>query len=118
VAPGHDRQRIKAHYDGIVAFSQTDFTEDLKKITSRCWCCTATTTRSCRIADSAPAVRQAAAQNGKLKTYRLPARHADHPRGRHQRRHPGLHRGAGYLQKHPAEYADIVHPSYRIALGI
>jgi non-heme chloroperoxidase len=23
----------KAHYDGIVAFSQTDFTEDLKKIT-------------------------------------------------------------------------------------
>jgi non-heme chloroperoxidase len=24
---------IKAHYDGIVAFSQTDFTEDLKKIT-------------------------------------------------------------------------------------
>ena len=27
----------KAHYDGIVAFSQTDFTEDLKKITVRCW---------------------------------------------------------------------------------
>jgi non-heme chloroperoxidase len=25
----------KAHYDGIVAFSQTDFTEDLKKITLR-----------------------------------------------------------------------------------
>jgi pimeloyl-ACP methyl ester carboxylesterase len=24
---------VKAHYDGIVAFSQTDFTEDLKKIT-------------------------------------------------------------------------------------
>jgi non-heme chloroperoxidase len=24
----------KAHYDGIVAFSQTDFTEDLKKITA------------------------------------------------------------------------------------
>ena len=23
---------VKAHYDGIVAFSQTDFTEDLKKI--------------------------------------------------------------------------------------
>ncbi len=27
----------KAHYDGIVAFSQTDFTEDLKKITCRSW---------------------------------------------------------------------------------
>jgi non-heme chloroperoxidase len=24
----------KAHYDGVVAFSQTDFTEDLKKITA------------------------------------------------------------------------------------
>jgi non-heme chloroperoxidase len=24
----------KAHHDGIVAFSQTDFTEDLKKITA------------------------------------------------------------------------------------
>jgi pimeloyl-ACP methyl ester carboxylesterase len=32
VAPGHDGG-AKAHYDGIVAFSQTDFTEDLKKIT-------------------------------------------------------------------------------------
>ena len=36
----------KAHYDGIVAFSQTDFTEDLKKIMCRCWSCTARTIRS------------------------------------------------------------------------
>jgi len=28
----------KAHYDGIVAFSQTDFSEDLKKITMRISC--------------------------------------------------------------------------------
>ena len=27
----------KAHYDGVVAFSQTDFTEDLKKIPCRSW---------------------------------------------------------------------------------
>jgi hypothetical protein len=27
----------KAHYDGIVAFSQTDFTEDLTKITVAAW---------------------------------------------------------------------------------
>jgi non-heme chloroperoxidase len=32
VAPGYDGG-AKAHYDGIVAFSRTDFTEDLKKIT-------------------------------------------------------------------------------------
>ena len=37
----------KAHYDGIVAFSQTDFTEDLKKITVPVLVITATTTRSC-----------------------------------------------------------------------
>ena len=30
---GYNRPGAKAHYDGIVAFSQTDFTEDLKKIT-------------------------------------------------------------------------------------
>ena len=27
----------KAHYDGIVAFSQTDFTEDLKRSMCLCW---------------------------------------------------------------------------------
>jgi non-heme chloroperoxidase len=32
VAPGM-MGGAKAHYDGVVAFSQTDFTEDLKKIT-------------------------------------------------------------------------------------
>jgi non-heme chloroperoxidase len=32
VAPGDDGRR-QGHYDGIVAFSQTDFTEDLKQIT-------------------------------------------------------------------------------------
>jgi non-heme chloroperoxidase len=31
VAAGHDG-RGQGHYDGIVAFSQTDFTGDLKKI--------------------------------------------------------------------------------------
>ena len=30
---GYNRPGAKAHYDGIVAFSQTDFTEDLKKVT-------------------------------------------------------------------------------------
>jgi hypothetical protein len=36
---------VKVHYDGIVAFSQTDFTEDLKKITVPVLC-TAMTIRS------------------------------------------------------------------------
>ena len=37
----------KTHYDCIVAFSQTDFTEDLKKITVPVLSCMVTTTRSC-----------------------------------------------------------------------
>ena len=37
----------KAHYECIKAFSETDFTEDLKRSTCRSWSCTATTTRSC-----------------------------------------------------------------------
>ncbi len=38
----------KARYDGTVAFSQTDFTEDLKRSACPYWSCTATTTRSFR----------------------------------------------------------------------
>jgi non-heme chloroperoxidase len=36
----------KAHYDCIKAFSETDFTEDLKMIDVPCWSCMATTIRS------------------------------------------------------------------------
>lgn len=35
----------QAHYDGIVAFSQTDFTEDLKKSLSLYWSCMVMTIR-------------------------------------------------------------------------
>jgi len=38
---------IKAHYDCVKAFSETDFTDDLIPSTSRCCCFTATTTRLC-----------------------------------------------------------------------
>ena len=44
----------KAHYDGIVAFSQTDFTEDLKKISIPYSLCTVTTTRSSRMRTPGP----------------------------------------------------------------
>ena len=39
----------KAHYDGIVAFSQTDFTADLKKITVPVLVMHSETTRSCPV---------------------------------------------------------------------
>ena len=59
----------KAHYDGVVAFSQTDFTEDLKKITISVLSCIAKTTRLC------PMLRPGRLsakllKNGMLKTYK------------------------------------------------
>lgn len=38
----------KAHYDGIKAFSETDFTEDLQDLKVPVLICTATTIKSCR----------------------------------------------------------------------
>jgi non-heme chloroperoxidase len=38
---------VKAHYDGIVAFSQTDFTEDLRKVSVPTLVMQAMTIRSC-----------------------------------------------------------------------
>ena len=58
----------KAHYDGIVAFSQTDFTEDLKKIRSRCWCMHGEDDQIVPYADAGP-LSAKLVQNGTLKTY-------------------------------------------------
>jgi non-heme chloroperoxidase len=83
----------KAHYDGIVAFSQTDFTEDLKKITmpgpgdarrgrpDRALC------RFGPLVGQAPEERHAEDLQG------LPARPADDARRHDQRRPAGLHQG-------------------------
>ena len=59
----------KNGYDCIKAFSETDFTEDLKKIRrAQLWSCTAKMTRSCR---SAPPPRMSAklVKNAMLKIY-------------------------------------------------
>ncbi|MCU1471966.1 alpha/beta hydrolase [Amnibacterium sp.] len=57
-----------AHYDGIVAFSQTDFTEDLKKITVPVLIMHGDDDQIVPYADSAPLSAQLV-QNGTLKTY-------------------------------------------------
>ena len=41
---------VKAHYDCIKAFSETDFTDDLKRSKYRCSLCMGTTIRLCRSA--------------------------------------------------------------------
>ncbi len=58
----------KAHYDGIVAFSQTDFTEDLKKISVPVLVMHGDDDQIVPYADSGP-LSARLVQNGTLKTY-------------------------------------------------
>jgi non-heme chloroperoxidase len=58
----------KAHYDGIVAFSQTDFTEDLKKITVPALVMHGDDDQIVPYADSGP-LSAKLLKNGKLITY-------------------------------------------------
>jgi non-heme chloroperoxidase len=71
----------KAHYDGVVAFSQTDFTEDLKKITVPVLVMHGDDDQIVPYADSAP-LSAKLLRNGTLKTYKrfphgMPTTHAD-----------------------------------------
>jgi non-heme chloroperoxidase len=59
----------KAHYDGIVAFSQTDFTEDLKKITVPVLVMYGDDDQVVPYADSAP-LSAKLLKKGTLKTYK------------------------------------------------
>jgi non-heme chloroperoxidase len=58
----------KAHYDGIVAFSQTDFTDDLKRITVPALVMHGDDDQIVPYADSAPLTAKLL-QHGMLKTY-------------------------------------------------
>jgi non-heme chloroperoxidase len=71
----------KAHYDGIVAFSQTDFTEDLKKISIPVLVMHSEDDQIVPYADSGP-LSAKLLKNGTLKTYKdfphgMPTTHAD-----------------------------------------
>ena len=71
----------KAHYDGIIAFSQTDFTDDLKKITVRVLVMHGDDDQIVPYADSAP-LSAKLLKNGTLKSYKdfphgMPATQAD-----------------------------------------
>ncbi|MDB5739298.1 MAG: alpha/beta hydrolase [Alphaproteobacteria bacterium] len=59
----------KAHYDGIVAFSQTDFTEDLKRITVPVLVLHSEDDQIVPYADAGP-LSAKLLQNGTLKTYK------------------------------------------------
>ena len=82
----------KAHYDCIKAFSETDFTEDLKAIDVPTLVMHGDDDQIVPIADSAAAVGQAAQERHAEGLPGLPARHVHDPRRRHQRRPAGVHR--------------------------
>ena len=71
----------KAHYDGIVTFSQTDFTEDLKKITVPVLVMHSEDDQIVPYVASGP-LSAKLLKNGTLKTYKdyphgMPTTHAD-----------------------------------------
>jgi non-heme chloroperoxidase len=71
----------KAHYDGIVAFSQTDFTEDLKKISVPVMVMHSEDDQIVPYADAGP-LSAKLLKNGTLKTYKgfphgMPTTHAE-----------------------------------------
>jgi non-heme chloroperoxidase len=71
----------KAHYDGVVAFSQTDFTEDLKKITVPVLVMHGDDDQIVPYADSAP-LSAKLLKNSMLKTYKgfphgMPSTHTE-----------------------------------------
>ena len=76
----------KAHYDGIVAFSQTDFTEDLKKISVPVLVMHGEDDQVVPYADAGPLSRQAGPERDPEKLPRLPPRHAHHRSRHHQQR--------------------------------
>ena len=81
----------KAHYDGIVAFSQTDFTEDLKKISVPVLVHARRRRPGRSLRRLRAAVREARAERDAQDLPRLPARHADHRGPDDQRRPADLH---------------------------
>jgi non-heme chloroperoxidase len=71
----------KAHYDGIVAFSQTDFTEDLKKINAPVLVMHSEDDQIVPYADAGP-LSAKLLKHGTLKTYKglphgMPTTHAE-----------------------------------------
>ena len=81
----------KAHYDGIVAFSQTDFTDDLKKITVPVLVMHGDDDQVVPYADFRAVVGQASEERELEDLQGLSARHADHGSRHDQRRPAGVH---------------------------
>ena len=81
----------KAHYDGIVAFSQTDFTEDLKKITVPVLVMHSEDDQIVPYVAAGPLSHKLLKKRNPENLQGLPARHAHHGSGHDQFRPVGVH---------------------------
>ncbi len=110
----------KAHYDGIVAFSQTDFTADLAKIDVPVLVMHREDDQIVPYADSGTAVGQAAEARRAEDLQGLSPRHAHHAGRSHQRRpagfHPGLNGVRGSAPTSPR--IDQSHSTWRVTRKI
>jgi len=79
---GNDWAARRAHYDGIVAFSQTDFTEEMKKITIPVLVMHGDDDQVVPYADCRAAVGEAAQEFNTQDVQGVPPRDADHGRRR------------------------------------
>ena len=113
----------KAHYDGIVAFSQTDFTADLKKITVPVLVMHGDDDQIVPYAELRTIIGKVAEERDPEDLQRVPARHADHAGGNDQRRLAGFHKnltleaallvqGCGRLRHRP-----VVDASFQLLNG-
>ena len=96
----------KAHYDGIKAFSETDFTEDLKIINVPTLVMHGDDDQIVPIADSALLSVKAAEERHAQGLREVSARHVHHPRRRGQPGPARLHRGIAQTSLHQGEIAD------------
>jgi len=92
------------------AFSETDFTEDLKKIDIPVWVAHGDDDQIVPIGAS-PSGPQAAPARHAEGVSRLPTRHGHHPRRRPQRRSPRLLPGIGRLRHRPDGSAGLAKVS-------
>ena len=88
----------KAHYDGIVAFSQTDFTEDLKKITVPVLVMHGEDDQIVPFSDAGPLSAKLLKNSDEEVLSGLPARYADYECGHDQRRPTRVHQGMSIFE--------------------
>ena len=96
----------KAHYDGIVAFSQTDFTEDLTKINVPVLVMHSEDDQIVPYVASGPLFGEAPEKRHAENLQRLSARHADDGSGDHQCRFASFYQGVASA----ADCCDVTAP--------